>query len=477
MLKRLIASLFNYLDRRSRAVEKREERPSDSVAPVKAPTAAGAPPLPTEPPGNRPEGIADRSVLCREVVLDREQRVIGYEFMLRGSVRDRVLGQSQRILLHAYNAVVIQNLLQFSIHQRLGHRLSFITVLDSFLANPLIGQLPGSGVALTVTFMNDAEHRVPDALVERVRELKKLGFKFGLEQSLEGMGFETLAPLADYLIFRTARHNPADLKKRVEQCGRYYPTAQLVARDVESLDDLELCRKLGFALFQGPFVTRREDWSGNQAQPGTLQVCDLLNHLRRDAETVDLAQLLKQDAVLSYRLLRYINSAAFGRRQTIASIEQALVFMGRQKMYRWLTLLLLGSVQNSLRGNALQENALARARFMELIGENAFAEAERDSLFVTGLFSMLDLVLQLPLPEALKPLRLPEAIRAALLRDAGPYASFLDLAVACESSDQDRIEAAAERCGVGIGEVNAKYFEALAWVQAIEGQDSGLAFS
>jgi len=88
--------------------------------------------------------------------------------------------------------------------------------------------------------------------------------------------------------------------------------------------------------------------------------------------------------MLSYRLLRYINSAAMGLRQTVTSIEHALVLIGRQNMYRWLTLLLFGSAQNSPYAAALQETALARGRFMELIGERAFAKAERDSLTESG---------------------------------------------------------------------------------------------
>jgi EAL and modified HD-GYP domain-containing signal transduction protein len=363
--------------------------------------------------------------------------------------------------------VVIRNLLHFSITQLLGQRRAFITVLDSFLANPIIDQLPGQSIVLTVTPM-EATTNAPGPLDERIRELKKRGFKFALEDCAEGAHYEMLAPHTDYFVFRTARDNPAAIKKGAEQLGRRHKDALLMARDLESFDDFQLCRKLGFALFQGPFVTSREDWTGNQAGPQTLHVCDLLNRLRRDATITELAELLKQDAVLSYRLLRYINSAASGLRQTITSIEHALVLMGRQKMYRWLTLLLFGSAQNSPYAAVLQENALARGRFMELIGERAFAENERDGLFVTGLFSMLDLVLQMPLPEAIKPLNLPEAIEAALLRDGGPYAPSLDLAVACESFDQEQTEATATRCGIEISDVNAKHFEALAWVQAIE---------
>lgn len=471
MLNRLIAFLFK---RRASvraaaekaAAEKHDLQRLDELAPIKETTPALAPTSDAVKPGDRAARETDHSVIRREAVLDGERHVVGYEFVPRSGARERSRIPSRRIH-HLSSEVVIRNLLHFSIGELLGQRQAFITVLDSFLVNPIIDRLPGHGVVLTVAPMENAADS-PGPLDERVRELKKQGFKFALEDCFEGAHYEMLAPHIDYFVFKTSRGNPAEIKKIAERLGRKHKDGRLVAKDLESFDDFQLCRRLGFALFQGPFVTSREDWTGNQAGPQTLHVCDLLNRLRRDATTTELAELLKQDAVLSYRLLRYINSAASGLRQTITSIEHALVLMGRRKMYRWLTLLLFGSAQNSPYTAALQENALARGRFMELIGERAFGENERDGLFVTGLFSMLDLVLQMPLPEAIKPLHLPEAIEAALLRNVGPHAPLLDLAMTCESSDQDRIEVAAERCGIELDAINAKYFEALAWVRAIE---------
>lgn len=467
MLSRLFAFLFKRQTRHHAAAEQRDFEALNHLAPVKGASAAIEIPPPVQP-GNRPDEATNRSVICREAVLNREQRVAGYEFMLRKGMRDRVQAQSRRIY-HVYNEVVIRNLIQFSIHTLLGHRQAFITVIDSFLANPLIDELPGQGIVLTVLPMDDAGDALdPALLVNRINELKRRGFAFALEECFEGAHFTLLAPHISYLIIKTEQHNPTELIQTAKRLVRPSGGITLIARDLQSFDDFELCSRLGFALFQGPFVTSREDWTGNQAGPQTLHVCDLLNQLRREVEIADLAKIIKQDAVLSYRLLRYINSAASGLRQPVTSIERALMLMGRQQMYRWLTLLLFGSAQLSPHAAAVQESALARGRLMELVGARTFTAAECDSLFVTGLFSMLDLVLQMPLPAALKPLNLPEAISAALLNNQGPYAPFLDLALACETLDPDRIEAAAERCGVEVSEVNTRHFEAMAWVQSLQ---------
>ncbi len=466
MLSRLFAFLFKHQTHHHVAAEQRDFQVLNHLAPVKGSSAAVEIPPPVQT-GNRLDDPINRSVICREAVLNREQRVAGHEFMLRKGMRDRVHAQSRRIH-HVYHEVVIRNLLQFSIHKLLGHRQAFVTVLDSFLANPLIDQLPGQGIVLTVLPMDDGSEIEPGPLLSRVNDLKQRGFALALEECFAGAHFDLLALHVSYFIVKTTQHSPVEVKQIAERLFRLSSKITLVARDLQSFDDFELCRQLGFALFQGPFVTNREDWTGNQAGPQTLHVCDLLNQLRREVETTELAKLIKQDPVLSYRLLRYINSAASGLRQPVTSIERALVLMGRQQMYRWLTLLLFGSAQLSPHAAAVQENALARGRLMELVGTQMFTAAECDSLFVIGLFSMLDLVLQMPLSEALKPLKLPEAVNEALLHHQGPYAPLLELALACETADPDQIEAAAGQCGVEISEVNTRHFEALAWVQALQ---------
>jgi c-di-GMP phosphodiesterase len=473
MLNRLFSLLFRRGDGRHEAeraraeAERRDFHALNAVAPVKdalADTSPAASPAATGLEGEADAAVA-RSVICREAVLNREQRVAGYQFMLRKSTRDRIHGQSRRIH-HVYNEVLVRNLIQYSIDTLLGHRLAFIDVLDSFLANPVIEQLPGRGIVLTVVPW-DAD-AAADGLAGRAAELRKRGFSVALEDCFAGPHFDALATHADYFVVPTARHSPAEITRLADGLKARSTSAVLVAKDLASFDDFQLCSKLGFACFQGPFVTSREDWTGHQVGPQTLRVYDLLNRLRRDAATAELADILKQDAVLSYRLLRYINSAASGLRQPITSIEHALVIIGRDQMYRWLTLLLFGSPQASPYAAALLENALVRGRLMELVGKERLPQGERDGLFVVGLFSLLDLVLQVPLADALKPLHLPEAFSGALLRNAGPYSPFLELAIACESFDQEQIRAASDKCGTDLTTVNACHFAALAWAQQIQ---------
>jgi EAL and modified HD-GYP domain-containing signal transduction protein len=141
--------------------------------------------------------------------------------------------------------------------------------------------------------------------------------------------------------------------------------------------------------------------------------------------------------------------------------------MGRQQMYRWLTLLLFGSAQSVPHAEALLENALVRGRLMEGADDKQPADA-REDLFVVGLFSLLDRVLRVPMPEALKPLNLPQPVLAALLEGKGPYAALLELALACESGDPERVAAASLACGLDAHRINTRHFEALVWAQQVQ---------
>jgi EAL and modified HD-GYP domain-containing signal transduction protein len=195
------------------------------------------------------------------------------------------------------------------------------------------------------------------------------------------------------------------------------------------------------------------------------RLCDLLNRLRNDEEISEIAMQLRFSPTLSYRLLRYINSPAMGLQSRVASIESSLVFLGREKLYRWLTLLLFNADDTQSTDGALLEQALIRGRMMELLAAEKFSRQACDELFVVGMFSLLDVLMKRPMSIALDPLQLPLAITAALIDNAGEYATYLRLAVACEANDVDAMKKEAKALGRSVDQVNAAHVEALNWAQ------------
>jgi EAL and modified HD-GYP domain-containing signal transduction protein len=193
-------------------------------------------------------------------------------------------------------------------------------------------------------------------------------------------------------------------------------------------------------------------------------VTQVISHLRRkDSDFDKLALLARQDLALTLRLLRYINSAAMGLRHKIGTLEQAMTYLGRDGLYRWLTLLLFYDSRQSPVDAALRETALARARLCELLARRRLSRADCEQAFVTGLLSLVDVLFSMPMADALAHLGLPDEIHAALARQEGKYGIFVALTLACERGDAGAVVDLAPRLGLDAADIESLHMQALNW--------------
>lgn len=407
--------------------------------------------------------------VARQVIINREYRLIGYEFSMREHGREPV-GLDARsqtandlVLVRAINGLGIE---------KLGRsRLLWVSVLDASLAEAAIESLPAASTVFVVRLHG---HAADPALLARAGELKAAGYRLALANWAETAAHQAWLPLADYVVIDTAAYNPAEVGELARKVAQKAPRVEALARHVESFEEYEFCQRARYRLFQGGFLTKRENWPPQpKMSPDRTRICNLLNRLRAGDEITDVAAVLRQSPELSYRLLRYINSAAMGLPSRIASIERGLVFMGREKLYRWLTLLLFNADDTKSSDSALLEQGLVRGHMMETLGAAKFSRMQNEELFVVGIFSLLDVLLKQPMSVALNPLQLPPAVANALIDETGDYAAYLRLAVACEEQDAERLKRLAEVLGLSVDAVNAAHFAALAWAQEALAPDAG----
>lgn len=182
-------------------------------------------------------------------------------------------------------------------------------------------------------------------------------------------------------------------------------------------------------------------------------VMRLLQLAHEDADITELDAVLKQDVGLAFKLLRYINSPAVGLSVQVQSLQHAVMILGYKRLARWLSLLLMASTEdpNHL---PLMRISLRRAFFMERIGIMVFDDSKHDELFITGLFSLLNLVFSLPFSELLDQLHLPEAVADSLLNHGEPYGALLKLAESIEGDDPGAIGTCTQFLGLGELDVN-----------------------
>jgi EAL and modified HD-GYP domain-containing signal transduction protein len=199
-----------------------------------------------------------------------------------------------------------------------------------------------------------------------------------------------------------------------------------------------------------------------------LRVMELLNLVTNHAEISALEAALKRDAALSYKLLRFINSPGCGMLTKIRSIAHALVMLGYDQLYRWLTLLLFTSGKLDVRSEALLKNALVRARMTELLGKKKqLPPQDQERLFIVGIFSLIDVLLNTPMDKALESISLPDLVLNALVKREGIYAPYLKLAAACEQGEQESVEELAGELRLSAEDVNLAHVQAMIWAEDV----------
>lgn len=400
--------------------------------------------------------------LGRQPILDSASRIVGYELKVRdhGLLPDTVESEAQRRMQDEMLAISVIDL---DFQQALGNRLTFISVAPSMLNHPVLDQLPKHKVVVGICL----PPTVDEPLLARCRELVARGIPLALDDFTYRPEYEPFLKICAYVKLDSARYDALALGQLVAEIqGKAAPA--LVACNVETQDAFDAYRQLSFSLFQGYYFTRLQPAAPHRLDSDRLRVIELLNLVMNRAELAELEEKVKLDPVLSYKLLNFINSPANGLQQKIRSIGHALTLLGYDQLYRWLTLLLFTSGNIDGRSRTLLKSALVRARFTETLGKDKFKPAEQGGLFIVGIFSLLDALLNVPMEQALARLNLSQAVVDALLRHTGMYAPYLQLALACENFDQDAIARCAAACGLDADAVNVTHVNALIWGEGLD---------
>lgn len=403
-----------------------------------------------------------QKIIGRQPVLDRSQQIIGYELLLRSKTLPTVRAPDAA-LRRMQDEALIRCLTDLDVGRLLEDKLAFVEISPSMLESPLLRELPSKGVVLAVRPDRD---KLEDNLL-RCRELMSLGYRIALDDFEPDRDWGQFLTLASFIRVDVARFDAIELGKLADRFPDKH-TPQLMAKNVETDDDFEACYKVRFHCFEGNYFTRLRPSMPPRIDSDRIRVLELLNMVKNQEEISRLEEGFKHDAMLVYKLLRYINAPVNGLQQQIRSIAHALVILGYKQLYRWLTLLLFSSGKADPRNKALLQNALVRARMTELLGQSKLPLAECEGLFIVGMFSLLDALLNVPMEQALEQLHLSDPVMAALARREGVYAPFLALSVACEEADREAIVEYAAACGLDANEVNTAQVKALVWAEEID---------
>lgn len=395
--------------------------------------------------------------VARQPIFDRRDRLAGYELLYRNTAgATAARGAAAEAMC---TDTVIHSFLDIGLDELTdGHR-AFVNCTREFLLDGQVDLLPPDKVVVEVleTVGND------DIVVSTCQRLTSRGYTIALDDYVDDPANDPLLRATRIVKIDVLHQDERAIAALVSRL-RHFPV-ELLAERVETREMHERCMRLGFDYFQGYFYQRPELVTRKEITVGHASMLRLLAMLRDpDATDAAIESGFRADPALTYKLLRIVNSAAIGGRG-IDSIGYAIRIVGRQMLYRWLALLMVSSM---VTGNAvndqLVESALLRARLCELIAESSPHVRYAQALFMTGLFSMLDVLLRIPLRDVLARVNVSDDIREAVIDGTGPYAEPLRLADAYQRGDWDQVDALSTELGILPMQMPWLYTKALTWV-------------
>jgi c-di-GMP phosphodiesterase len=392
--------------------------------------------------------------VARQPIFTRTLQVAGYELLFRGSDASEALvadpeGATASVLLNTFTEIGLERLV--------GSHRAWVNVSREFVVTGLAGTLPPAVVGLEIL----EDELLDDRMVGALIDLKRQGYQLALDDfefNRSRPRPEPLLSLVDVVKLDVVALGRDGLAREVARLKPYDVT--LLAEKVETHEEYAFCLALGCDLFQGfffcqPELVRDRGIVANRAS--LLRVVAALQD--PSVQLAELEHLIGRDVALSFRLLRYINSAFFGLRFEISSIGQALALLGVENLRRWATLTVLASIDG--KPPELTVTALVRARFCELAGEQLPA-ASAGELFTLGLFSVIDALLDAPMAQVISMIPFPDDMRQALIQRTGEMGELLQCVTAVETGDFDHAQSLVR----GAGDL---YLESLVWANDAAG--------
>jgi len=391
----------------------------------------------------------ERVLLSRQPIYRADMSPFGYELLFRDSDADRATIRNED---EATAQVVVNTFMEIGLEQMVGEHLAFINVSKNFVLSDFCESLPPGRVVLELLEPNN----VDAVLLKRLNDLRGKGYKFAVGDFVFAQEFSRLLEFASIVKFDVINSPWNQVRKNLATMERY-PHLERAAERVETQEQFQYCKSVGFEYFQGYFFCRPEFVKSPRLPLSRLMTLRLIAKLNNPNLNInELEEAIRQDLSLSYKLLRYVGSAACATRGEIRSIRHAAVLTGIDRLRIWASLIMFSGIEEKLRD--VTQTAVIRARMCEKLAE-AMKLEQADRFFLVGMFSLLDAMLNAPLDKILNSLYLTPDILNGILHHEGDFGVVLRCVLAYEKRDWDRV-----RCGdLDQETIRGAYIKAMAW--------------
>lgn len=404
--------------------------------------------------------------IARQPIFDTNLRIYGYELLYRsekGSPTTELNIFAPCDPDKATSSVLTNSMFLFGIEKLTHGRPAFVNFSRRMLISDVMTFLPNHNIAIELL-----ETVESDALsLAACEKLKAAGYKIVLDDFVYHPQMEPLVSLADIIKIDFLASSASYCEAITKQFRRRQDLVFL-AEKIETYEQYHQALAWGYTLFQGYFFCKPLILDTPDIQGNKIVYFKLLKELNNpEVGLKRLEEIIQRDISLSYKILKYINSAAFGLRDKIHSIQQAVMMLGIQKLFKFVTLVLLKNFGED-KPSELVATCIIRGRFAELIAEATGQKNQSGTAFLIGMFSLLDALLDRPMGKILAELPLSEEISDALQRHPSKLTSILETVIAYEQGNWDKYDIYRQTIDLDNETAKRLYLEAVMWVWNIE---------
>ena len=391
------------------------------------------------------------SFVAKQPILNTMRETVAYELLFRNGLSN---GFPKGISAEqATTTLISEQFLDQSITKLVGNCWCFVNFPYSLIVDRLVDFFPVDKVVIEI--LEDC--KPDDHLLKSIKELKSKGFRIALDDFTMDDAWIRFLPYTDIIKFDFKAYPLSQIQNFIQKNQGY--DIKFLAEKVETEEEYQFAIRLGFSLFQGYFFSKPQIVANKSLSQNQLVVIQLLKEVsQKDLDYDAIENLLKRDLSLAYKLLRYVNNVRYGS-QHITSFRHATVYLGREELQRFVTLISATSLGTNT-PYELYHLSLARAYFCEYLSKFRQGHTDPQEAFLCGLFSLMASIMSRPLTEILESMPISDNVKHALLDDSGELAFYLNFVKDYETLAFDTVKLRAQKMGLSEEQTIKFYTEA-----------------
>ncbi len=396
--------------------------------------------------------------IARQPIFNAHRKLYAYELLYRGTKQATLTSVNGE---RATTSLLSTAFVTEGVEIISGTRPCFVNFTEDLLLKKIPLSFPKNKIVIEV--LEDV--RPTPQIIEACRYLKNQGYTLALDDFIYDKSFDPLIELAD-IIKIDFRLTPVNTIHKTLYKLRHFKL-KLLAEKVETIEEFSMALKLGFSYFQGYFFSKPENIRIKEIAPAKVNMFHLLAEVSKKSTTLErLHKIISVDISISYKLLRFLNSAYFYRLEKVKTVKHAIAYLGEKELRRFIILVLISEL-SSEKPDELIRLALVRAKFCEqlaLASERSYDSAE---LFLMGLFSFIDVMLDTSMGQIMGKLPLSESVKSALTDHTGKLAIFLDIMTFYERQQLQDLDESFTEIGIDGNLVPELYYSALKYANGL----------